>query len=238
MKIFKIIFMVIAFTFFTVKGFAETNACLTCHKTLPQDKVNAVTDCWLRSIHKQNGVTCDACHGGNPDIVIKSMEHLSKKEFERYKDLSMSKSKGFIGIPKGKEMFDVCGKCHSDSVNRYQNSIMGVAYLENKGGPSCTDCHSAHYVVIPDVPKVCEKCHKDTTGFDQIDPMNVNDATVNELSKIRIKLAEEKVKGKEPPLFPEELGSFQIGFVAFGAIITLLIIAFIIYVLTEKRGQK
>ncbi|MGB9735222.1 MAG: hypothetical protein ACPL1H_03220, partial [bacterium] len=95
--------------------------------------------------------------------------------------------------------------------------------------------HFSGYVIIPDVPKSCEKCHKDTTGFDQIDPMNVNDATVNELSKIRIKIAEEKVKGKEPPLFPEELGSFQIGFVAFGAIIVLLIISIIIYVLIEKR---
>lgn len=48
--------------------------------------------------------------------------------------------------------------------------------------------------------------------------------------------AEEKVKGKEPPLFPKELGSFQIGFVAFGAVIALFIIAYIIYILIEKRG--
>ncbi len=214
---------------------AKQNACLTCHSTIPQEKAECVTECWLRSLHKQNGVTCVSCHGGDADIDVGNVKQLSQQEFASKKALAMSRAKGFIGVPKGKEMFDVCSKCHSDSVNRYENSIMGVAYLDNKGGPSCTDCHSAHYVIIPDVPKSCEKCHKDTTGFDQIDPMNVNDATVTELSRLRIKLAEEKVKGKELPLFPEELGSFQIGFVAFGAIIVLFIIAYIIYILIEKR---
>lgn len=214
---------------------AKQNACLVCHRTLPQETVECVTDCWLRSLHKQNDVNCVACHGGDADIAIGNVKQLSPQDFNAKKSLAMSKAKGFIGIPKGKVMFDVCGKCHSDAVNMYQNSIMGVAYLDNKGGPSCTDCHSAHYVIIPDVPKTCEKCHKDTTGFDQIDPMNVNDATVTQLSKLKIKLAEEKVQGKEMPLFPKELGSFQIGFVAFGVIIILFIIAFIIYLFIEKR---
>ncbi len=215
---------------------ASTNACLVCHKTLPQDKIDCVTDCWLRSLHKQNDVTCDSCHGGDAHIAIKNMAQLSPQEFAKAKALAMSPAQGFIGIPKGMTMFDVCGKCHSDSVNRYKNSIMGKAYLDDKGGPSCTDCHSPHYVIIPDVPKTCKKCHKDTTGFDQIDPMAVNEATVNDLSKLRIKLAEEKVKGKEPPLFPKELGSFQIGFVAFGAVLALFIIAYIIYLFIEKRS--
>ncbi|MCL4557160.1 MAG: cytochrome c3 family protein [Deltaproteobacteria bacterium] len=216
-------------------GYAKTNACLACHKVIPEEQKQNVTDCWLRSIHRQNGVTCDACHGGNPDVQVSSIKSLSNRQFDALKALSMSRSRGFIGIPSPAQMFDMCSQCHGDSVNSYKNSIMGGAYLDNKGGPSCTDCHSAHYVIIPDVPKSCEKCHKDTTGFDQIDPMNVNDATVTELSRLRIKLAEEKIKGKEPPLFPEELGSFQIGFVAFGAIILLFIIAFIIYILIEKR---
>ena len=235
-NIIKYLTLIVALFLFSANAQAAANACLVCHKTLPQDKVECVTDCWLRSLHKQNDVTCDACHGGNADIAISNVKQLSPEAFAKDKALAMSPAKGFIGIPKGKMMFDVCGKCHNDSVNRYKNSIMGIAYIDNKGGPSCVDCHSAHYVIIPDVPKTCEKCHKDTTGFDQIDPMNVNDATVTELSRIRIKLAEEKVKGKEPPLFPKELGSFQIGFVAFGAIIVLFIIAYIIYILIEKRG--
>jgi hypothetical protein len=233
-RILKYTILICLLFLYPFNSYAETNACLACHETLKQDKIKSVTENWLRSIHKQNGVTCDACHGGNPDIAIKKLNQISQKELAKYKALSMSRAKGFIGIPKGKVMFDVCGKCHNDSVNRYKNSIMGVAYLDNKGGPSCTDCHSAHYVIIPDVPNSCERCHKDTTGFDQIDPMNVNDATINELSGVKIKLAEEKIKGKEPPLFPEELGSFQIGFVAFGAILVLLVISFVIYIVMEK----
>ncbi len=216
-------------------GYAKQSACVVCHSSISQEKDKTVMDCWLRSIHRQNGVTCDACHAGNPDVHVGSIKGISAKQFEALKSLSMSRAKGFIGIPSPMQMFDMCGQCHSDSVNRYKGSIMGIAFLNKKGGPSCTDCHSAHYVIIPDVPKTCEKCHKDTTGFDQIDPMNVNDATVTELSRLRIKIAEEKIKGKEPPLFPEELGSFQIGFVAFGAIIVLFIIAYILYLLIERR---
>ncbi|GBE36202.1 hypothetical protein BMS3Bbin07_00346 [bacterium BMS3Bbin07] len=150
----------------------------------------------------------------------------------------MSKSNGFIGVPVGKAMFDTCSQCHSESVDRYANSIMGKAYLDNKGGPSCVTCHDAHHNSMPEVPKVCESCHKDTSGFDQIDPMNVNITTINTLSRIRIKIAGQKARGNKPPLmpeFPEELDAFQIGFVAFGAVIILFIIGYITYMLLEKR---
>lgn len=235
MKNMKYIILLFVVLFYAPGVQADQNACVACHTTLNTDQDKSVMDCWLRSLHRQNGITCDACHRGNPDIAAGNVKSLSKEQFLALKARAMSPAKGFIGIPSSTQMFDMCGQCHSDSVNRYKNSIMGVAYLDKKGGPSCTDCHSAHYVIIPDVPKTCEKCHKDTTGFDQIDPMNVNDATVSDLSRIRIKLAEERVKGKEPPLFPEELGSFQIGFVAFGAIIVLFIIAYIIFMSIEKR---
>lgn len=151
----------------------------------------------------------------------------------------MSKSQGFIGKPSGKAMFDVCSRCHPASVDRYARSIMGKAYLDNKGGPSCVTCHGAHRNAMPQVPQVCTQCHKDTSGFDRIDPMNVTESTVTALSGIRIKVAREKATGKGPPLlpeFPEDLDAFQIGFVAFGAVLVLFIIGYIVYKTLEKRG--
>ncbi|VAX30932.1 hypothetical protein MNBD_NITROSPIRAE02-1171 [hydrothermal vent metagenome] len=213
------------------------NACITCHETLGEELAKPVSD-WKGSIHQQNAITCDYCHGGNADIKIRDIKKLSKKQFTNMKALAMSKSNGFIGVPAGKAMFDTCSQCHSESVDRYANSIMGKAYLDNKGGPSCVTCHDAHHNSMPEVPKVCESCHKDTSGFDQIDPMNVNITTINTLSRIRIKIAGQKARGTKPPLmpeFPEELDAFQIGFVAFGAVIILFIIGYITYMLLEKR---
>ncbi len=91
---------------------------------------------------------------------------------------------------------------------------------------------------MPEVPRVCESCHKDTAGFDQIDPMDVTESTVKALSGVRIKIAQEKTIGKKPPFipeFPSELGAFQIGFIAFGAVIILFVIGYLVYVVLEKR---
>ncbi len=236
----KKVFLILIILFFWFSGYALANrsACVVCHSALTAGKDKAVMGNWSRSVHKANGVTCDTCHGGNPNIEIKNAKRLSPGEFKVKKMLAMSKADGFVPAPSGRQMFNLCGQCHTDAVERYEGSIMGEAYLNGKGGPSCTTCHSAHNVVIPDVPKVCEQCHKNTTGFDQIDPMAVNRTTIMKLSKIKIKLAEEKIKGRELPLFPEELKSFQIGFVAFGAVIILFIVAYIIYIVIEKEKRR
>ncbi len=233
----RYVFITIALIICVVNAHADQkrqNACITCHESLGGELAKPVLD-WKGSVHQQNGVTCDNCHGGNADVSVGNIKQLSQQELAAQKALAMSKSHGFVGIPDGKAMFDMCKQCHSVSVNRYENSIMGEAYLNKKGGPSCVTCHNAHNNSMPDVPKACESCHKDTAGFDQIDPMNVNATTIEKLSKIKIKLAEEKAKGKPLlPEFPEELGSFQIGFVAFGVVLVLFIIGYIVYMILEK----
>ncbi len=194
---------------------------------------------WRGSIHEQNGIICPLCHGGDANVVVGNPKALSATEFAERKSRAMSKSSGFIGKPSGKTLFDVCGRCHRPSVDRYARSIMGKAYIENKGGPSCVVCHGAHRNGMPQVPQVCKQCHKDTSGFDQIDPMNVTESTVTGLSGIRIKLAQKKATGQGPPLipeFPEDLESFQIGYVAFGAVLVLFVIGYIVYKTLEKRG--
>jgi hypothetical protein len=216
----------------------QGGACVECHESLGGNLSKPVLE-WKGSLHEQNDITCDLCHGGDPDVKVGDVTKLTPQERSEKQSLAMSKSSGFIGIPSGQAMFNVCSQCHTESVDRYAHSIMGKAYIDNKGGPSCATCHNAHNNTMPDVPGVCEDCHKDTSGFDQIDPMSVTEATVNNLSRIRIRLAEEKARGKEPeflPEFPEELGSFQIGFVAFGAVGVLFVIGYLIYIILEKRG--
>jgi len=98
-----------------------------------------VTD-WKISIHHQNGITCDLCHGGNAEVEV-NVKQLSGEQFAAKQAAAMSLDHGFIGKPSGQAMFDMCANCHPDTVARYAESIMGKAYLANKGGPSCTTCH-------------------------------------------------------------------------------------------------
>jgi hypothetical protein len=212
-------------------------ACVTCHSFLGGQLSRPVTE-WSASVHRLVRVTCDSCHGGNAAVDVGNIKNLSPQEFEDRRSRAMSKSHGFIGKPSGKAMFVMCARCHSYSVDRYAGSIMGIVYLDGKGGPSCVTCHNAHNNVIPAVPKVCEACHKDTTGFNRIDPMNVTEATINELSTIRIGLAEEKTKGAKPwlvPQFPEELDSYQIGLLAFAGVFVMFVVGLVVYVVLEKR---
>jgi hypothetical protein len=215
----------------------QRSACIACHEFLGGSLAEPVTK-WRGSVHQQNGVACDYCHRGNARVELGDLSRLSPEQFAERQSRAMSEAHGFVGIPSGKALFGICRQCHGDSVDRYANSIMGKAYLEGKGGPSCVLCHNAHRNTMPEVPKVCEQCHKDTTGFDRIDPMNVTESTITALSGIRIRLAQEKTAGKKPPLFPEfpeDLDSFQIGFVAFGAVVVLLVIGYIEYMALERR---
>ncbi len=224
---------------YSVHGHANPgpSACVQCHEFLGGEIGRPVKE-WKGSIHQQNGITCDLCHGGDASVDVGNVKDLAGQDFGDRMSRAMSASHGFVGKPSGERLFAMCGRCHSASVDRYAKSIMGKAYLDKKGGPSCITCHHAHRNMIPEVPKVCEICHKDTSGFDQIDPMNVTESTVNTLSGIRIRIAQEKTTGKKPPFipeFPSELEAFQIGFFAFGAVIVLFIIGYVVYVVLEKR---
>ncbi|MDR3569951.1 MAG: hypothetical protein P4L43_18165 [Syntrophobacteraceae bacterium] len=215
-------------------------ACITCHEALGGSLAKPITD-WRGSIHYQHGITCDRCHGGNAKVEVGNVLQLSGPQFAAIQSGAMSKANGFVGKPSGKQLFAMCAKCHPASVGRYAGSVMGIAYLQKKGGPSCIACHQPHRNVIPEVPQVCSRCHKDTTGFTQIDPMNVTDASITQLSNIRIQLAREKTQGARPSLAPRfagEIGSFQVGLLAFGAIIFLFLIGYVVYAIFEKGDEK
>lgn len=213
------------------------SACIVCHQGLAGELARPVTD-WRDSIHQQNDITCDLCHGGDAEVEVGNPLQLSGVQFAAEKSAAMSRAQGFIGKPAGLAMFDMCANCHPDSVARYAASIMGKAYLEDKGGPSCVTCHNAHNNFIPVVPKSCTPCHKDTSGFDQIDPMQVTAATLQELSGLRVRLAEQQTRGHRPPLFPAlpaELDSYLVGLLAFGAVVLLLIVAYLIIGILERK---
>jgi hypothetical protein len=123
---------------------AEEIVCIQCHSALPE-KYSLPVKLWKGSVHDQNGIACNACHGGNPKDAANAM----KKEH------------GFLGAPKYNDVPAFCGRCHVGVLKDYLASAHGRA-LAN-GGPNCVMCHGSHQIVKASQElineKSCSRCH-------------------------------------------------------------------------------
>ena len=133
--------------FLVSPGFAQedSTSCVNCHKDLGGDSAKPV-GLWQESIHKENGISCHNCHGGNPNI----------------KDIgAMDPAAGFGGAPKENDIPKFCGKCHVAVMENYLNSPHWLT--EKKNHPVCTTCHTAHHQQKATLElineKDCSKCH-------------------------------------------------------------------------------
>jgi hypothetical protein len=212
-----------------------TNSCIQCHE-FSGGEMGKPVSLWSGSAHQKQGITCDQCHGGNPDLKMSNLRRLSPEDLRALSKKAMYSVPDFVGAPSGQAQFDLCAKCHPDSAKAYAGSIMGQAYLRSKGGPSCTQCHGAHRNVIPPVPESCKSCHKDTTGFDRIPAMNITEAQVRQLARIRVQVGEEKVAGKRP-LFQRHLESFETGLITWGLVFLLFLAALGLHRVVKRRNE-
>jgi hypothetical protein len=193
---------------------------------------------WYGSKHQIQGITCDLCHGGNPDLETGDLKNLSQQEIRALSKQAMYRAPNFVGAPSGQAQFGMCATCHPESTKMYASSIMGQAYLLKTGGPSCTGCHGAHRNIIPPVPQSCRGCHRDTMGFNRLNAMNITEVQIEQLARFRIQLAEEKVTGKRPRfLFQRHLESFQTAMVVWGLVALLFLAAIGLYRVMERRRK-
>lgn len=118
--------------------------CIQCHGALP-DRLGEPVKLWRGSIHAENGIACNACHGGDPKDAANAM----------------SPARGFLGAPKESAIPAFCGRCHVGVMNDYLASAHGRAL--GKGGPTCVTCHGNHLVVKASLElineKSCSRCH-------------------------------------------------------------------------------
>jgi archaellum component FlaC len=164
---------------------------------------------WSRSVHKEIGITCSDCHGGNP--AIKDERAMEPKE-------------GFKGSPSVKEIPAFCARCHSDikmmrqfnirtdQFAEYKTSVHGRRLLE-KGDEkvaTCVSCHGSHEirkkndpastVYHTNVPETCGKCHSDP------EYMKEYKIPTNQLEEYKEsyhgKILYGKIGGKNPSLAP------------------------------------
>lgn len=149
--------------------YAQTDSCIDCHKEL-EDELLAPVQTFELDAHRQFGLSCVACHGGNP----------------AEEDIDLAKDKSFKGIPERSRIPEFCASCHSDSnyMRRYNPSLrvdqLDIYWTSEHGqllkkGDSkvavCTDCHGTHGIqasthpkswTFPwNIPQTCGRCHAD-----------------------------------------------------------------------------
>ena len=148
--------------------------CVNCHRDIDDPRLTPPVADWMESAHRQAGVKCADCHGGNP-----------------YDDaLAMEKSAGFIGKPKPEDIPQLCSKCHSDSKMMrthnlradqfalYSDSVHGRKLLSgDTEAPTCISCHGKHKILkVKDpssmvsrknIPETCGGCHSNKAVFEK-----------------------------------------------------------------------
>jgi hypothetical protein len=133
---------------------ATRDACVTCHSR--QSGTSGPGHgfaAWRDSPHAAAGVTCDACHGGNPAATDTTAAH---------RGILPSSDQGspvfFTRIP------NTCGRCHAAELAYFRTSLH-YARLETDGrGPNCVTCHGsmATRVLTPErLLGTCTACHVD-----------------------------------------------------------------------------
>jgi predicted CXXCH cytochrome family protein len=169
MIIIKKIVTVLSLVIFSMSPLiAQNDYCISCHQDL-DDTPSAL---FMSDVHYKAGISCQDCHGGN-----KKMEDM---------DEAMSKAEGFIGVPKGDKISEICASCHSDQLKMKSfNSVVKTGQLEelelsvhsktSVNGRErilqCITCHNAHGIKKTDnfaspvyptnIPLTCNKCHGD-----------------------------------------------------------------------------
>ncbi len=171
----------------TAKLSPQDDRCYTCHKEielLPKDFSE-------NDAHRHANLACSSCHGGDPNSDDQ--------------EIAMSPSKGFIGVPKKKDIPKFCGKCHSnidfmrlyqpriatDQVSQYYTSLHGKKLLQgDENVADCSSCHSAHRILSAkdprstvyklNVPNTCNKCHGNP---DLMKKYNLSSSALEEYSK-------------------------------------------------------
>jgi len=148
---------------------AQVSSCVTCHQLLEEQHLSQPVGDWLQSVHRNAGVGCESCHGGDPSL--EGPESMA--------------TDNFIGVPSVRQIPELCSSCHSDPdkmrkynlrVDEYElfkRSGHGRALFE-KGDPktaTCASCHGSHKILsktdtespvhYTNIIETCGRCHSD-----------------------------------------------------------------------------
>ena len=140
---------------------AGADTCRDCHKDekfrVQNKKIYDYYRDWDGSAHDLAGITCTACHGGDPASPVKEEAH---KGILPQSDPASPFN--YKNIPK------TCGiPCHAPVYGHFVKS-RHYEVLERSGrGPNCITCHGALDAKVYSttiIERACSKCHNKKTG--------------------------------------------------------------------------
>jgi len=176
---------------------ALNNSCINCHRNITSTTDKQSSDNfqqWSDSGHSRYFVTCDYCHGGNPNINSKTGAHSTLKNVTNPESPIY-----FKNIP------ETCGKCHDTELEHFKNTMHYERLRAESRAPSCATCHQPHSFKVlkaSELAPTCSVCHNEN---DQVASANVpEDAKFalekakelqNEIISLKNSISEAKAKG-------------------------------------------
>ncbi|MEW6131270.1 MAG: cytochrome c3 family protein [Acidobacteriota bacterium] len=136
----------------------NANSCIACHSTTfsPTELGNKYLE-WHFSAHKDKGVSCDQCHGGNPKAMGKEKSHEG-----------MLPAQELTSKINQWNQPETCGKCHRSTVKAFVESKHYQRLKSSETGPSCATCHGhmgASVIYSPsEIANLCASCHSTING--------------------------------------------------------------------------
>jgi nitrate/TMAO reductase-like tetraheme cytochrome c subunit len=134
------------------------DTCVDCHSTpsflVTDRKLFDYFLRWTTSLHKQEGVTCVDCHGGDPKRTDKQGAHGGELAGSE-----KGSAVNFRNIP------NTCGECHEDIYEGFRKSVHFehvVAKKQEEQGPTCVTCHGSingTVLNVATVEEACSRCH-------------------------------------------------------------------------------
>ena len=137
-----------------------SESCRQCHQDekfrVQNKKIYDYYQEWKGSAHDLAGLSCTACHSGDPTQASKEEAH---KGIIPQSDLNSPFH--FKNIPK------TCGSCHAPILERFAKS-RHYDQLKSAGrGPNCITCHGSLNTRVYSrtiVERACMNCHNAKTG--------------------------------------------------------------------------
>ncbi len=145
---------------------AQENGCVTCHleAAVSTERVASERthlDDWERSMHARVNVSCDACHGGDPDA-----SNLASAHQEILSSANPASPVHPSNIPS------TCGSCHTGQLDAFRTSRhFELLTSADRNAPSCTACHGSVASRLPStrgINSTCATCH----GPDGVAPIS------------------------------------------------------------------
>jgi len=167
-----------------------------CHEDVIRKTASDNFQQWSESDHSKYYVTCDDCHGGNPDASDEATSHASMKGIN-----DVNSTIYFKNIP------DTCGKCHAEEMDHFKNTMHYQRLKAESRAPSCITCHKTHTFKIlkaSELTALCSVCHnqKDNIAIASVPKdaklaLDKQTEFQEELLKAKLSLSEAKASGKD-----------------------------------------